>query len=191
MLRNRLCVPHLENLVPHLARRDGNLHDIPCSGAHQPLTDGRLSADPILQWIRLHRIDDHQLPLFTLVEIANAYMRPEAGHITALDAVRDDLRHLQRPLDLSDASIQNGLVAPRGMVLEVLGEIAVGARLPKRFGDLRAPHGLELLELLLELAVASLCENDTIGHRRVLLLSAAPGHVRGRIPAPLQECQRA
>ncbi len=53
-------------------------------------------------------------------------------------------------LQLGDAALDEGLTLPRGVILGVLAQVAVAARLRDRANDRRAFLGLELAELVLQ-----------------------------------------
>src|SRR5437763_5987566 len=73
---------------------------------------------------------------------------------------RDDLRAAHLRLELRDAALDEALLLPRRVVLRILGEVAVRARLGDRLRDRVALDALQVLELVLELLVAR------TGHRR-------------------------
>jgi hypothetical protein len=62
--------------------------------------------------------------------------------------VIDDLRVAQLALDFLDAPLDEALLLAGGMVLGVLGQVAVGARLGNRRHDARTVDGLQPLQLL-------------------------------------------
>ena len=77
--------------------------------------------------LELHRGTEH-----------HAAVGAQPGHV-------DDLRVRQSMLDVVDAALDEALLLTGGVILGILGQIAVGARLGDRLDDVRPRFALQLL----------------------------------------------
>src|SRR5581483_3595339 len=142
--------------------------------------DGREDRDPPRSRIGFVRPDDLVADLLAVLA-AQELRRAERDPGALLRRV-DHLRGGDLRLELPDTPLDEPLALLGGVVLGVLREVSVRARLGDRLDDAGALLALELLELLLEPGVALPGHRSPLRHRSVLASETAGGASR---PAPV------
>src|SRR6185503_9229524 len=123
--------------------------------------------------------------------LALLVLEPHGGgerHPVAARRRVDHLGGADLAVQLVDPALGEALLLAGRVVLGVLGEVAVGARLGDRLDDGGALDALEALELLLELVVARSGHRGP-RHRHGGTLSRAPSCARRGPPDPLTDQQ--
>ena len=143
----------VEDLEVDRAGRNLHIHAIALLVAEQRLGDRRADGELALAQVGLVFGDDRIDHLFVVVVV-------EQGHLAQdLHLALVDLRLVDHPgigdriLELGDAHLKQALGLPGGVVLRILRQVALVARLGNGCRDRRALDGTHVVELLLELLV--------------------------------------
>src|SRR5436305_6847572 len=157
-------VPHFDDLVALEAARRLHVGHVAGFLADQRPSDRRADRDQALLEVRFVVSDD----LVGDLRTAGLFLELDGGaeHHLAARVQRgrvDDLRSGELAFDLADSAFDEALLVLGGLVLGVLREVALGARLRDRLDDGVALDRLQSLRLVLELFGASFGERNR-GH---------------------------
>jgi hypothetical protein len=187
-LGGQLLLDELDRLDLVLLRSTRRRHGdgVPLAAADERARDGARHGDlPALQ-VRLELADEPVLHDVAALGLLERHGRPE-DHAVAAGVLRD-VDHLgarDPVLDLEDAALDVRLLVLGRVVLGVLGEVAVRARLGDLLHDLRTLDRLEALQLLLQPDETALGHRDAIAHLSTPFILSLPKDVH---PEP---CRRA
>ena len=132
------CSFNRKNLVLQNAGRDLDGDGIADPGTEQCLADRRFIGNAVLQDVSLLGADDLIFQILVLLHVVDFDLGAEADLVRADFIGIHDLDILEELLEFGDAGLNVALLVLRGIVLSVLGEVALRAGLLELRRDILA-----------------------------------------------------